>query len=108
MKRDNKALYESIMRNVSKQVKRALNENEMDRYDECRHNWKFFNFLITDVQLSEDQYIAMFDNLSDQQFYIWVECLKECYVGAPEEDETNRIKSREDLARFYANHPITY
>ena len=27
MKRNNKALYEQIMRNVSKQVKRALNEN---------------------------------------------------------------------------------
>lgn len=27
MKRNNKALYEQIMRNVSKQVKKALNEN---------------------------------------------------------------------------------
>lgn len=30
MKRNNKALYESIMRNVSKEVKKALNEEIMD------------------------------------------------------------------------------
>lgn len=30
MKRDNKALYESIMTSVAKEVKKALNENEND------------------------------------------------------------------------------
>ena len=32
MKRNNKALYEQIMRNVSKQVKKALNEEYCDLY----------------------------------------------------------------------------
>lgn len=34
MKRNNKALYEQIMRNVSKQVKKALNEEYCDLYPE--------------------------------------------------------------------------
>lgn len=34
MKRNNKALYEQIMRNVSKQVKKALNEGYCDLYPE--------------------------------------------------------------------------
>ena len=35
MKRDNKALYEQIMRNVAKEVKRVLNENNvLDYYPE--------------------------------------------------------------------------
>lgn len=34
MKKDNKTLYEQIMRNVSKQVKKALNENRLpNNYD---------------------------------------------------------------------------
>ena len=38
MKRNNKALYEQIMRNVSKQVKKALNENNSN-------NLGFFDFI---------------------------------------------------------------
>ena len=34
MKRNNKALYEQIIRNVSKQVKKALNEEYCDLYPE--------------------------------------------------------------------------
>lgn len=34
MKRNNKALYEQIMRNVSKQVKKTLNEEYCDLYPE--------------------------------------------------------------------------
>jgi len=34
MKRNNKALYEKIMHNVSKQVKKALNEEYCDLYPE--------------------------------------------------------------------------
>ena len=34
MKRNNKALYEQIMRNVSKHVKKALNEDYCDLYPE--------------------------------------------------------------------------
>lgn len=34
MKRNNKVLYEKIMRNVSKQVKKALNEEYCDLYPE--------------------------------------------------------------------------
>lgn len=34
MKRDKKAMFESIMATVSKQVKRALNESAMDGWDE--------------------------------------------------------------------------
>lgn len=34
MKRNNKALYEQIMRNVSKQVKKTLNEGYCDLYPE--------------------------------------------------------------------------
>ena len=39
MKRDNKkALYESIMTSVSKEVKKALNENSIDNYSDDNYS----------------------------------------------------------------------
>lgn len=45
MKRNNKALYESIMKNVSREVKRSLNEGIISRSPFCNLTIEFFDEL---------------------------------------------------------------
>ena len=45
MKRSNKALYEQIMRNVSKQVKKALNESKEDEINDWIDEVDFFSYV---------------------------------------------------------------
>ncbi len=70
-------------------------------------NWQWFNNMITNVELSEEQLTAMFDNLQEEEVLTWIEEVRCCYVGTEEEEEAMAIETSADLARFYHNHPIT-
>lgn len=69
-------------------------------------NWQWFNNLITNVELSQDQLTAMFSNLPTPEVKAWIKEVQDCYVGAPEEDEAKAIRDYKGLAQFYANHPV--
>ena len=70
-------------------------------------NWQFFNSLVTNVELDEDQYRKMFENLNDKEIKVWIKLVKDCYAGTEQEDEAMKIGDDVDLARFYYKYPVT-
>lgn len=79
------------------------NLSETSKEAKYADDWQFFNNLITDVNIFEDQYRDMFANLSDDEIKVWIKETQDCYVGTEEEDDANNISNYKDLAKFYWN-----
>ena len=71
-------------------------------------NWQWFNALITNVNLTEENYEELFANLTDDELTAWIKEVKDCYigVGTPKSEDAKKIGDDVDLARFYAKYPI--
>lgn len=79
---------------------------EVKQQKEYRGNWEFFNTMVTNIKLKKDDYMRMFDNLSDEEIAAWIKLVQLCYKGSDEQDEADRMQNQDDLAAFYAKHPI--
>lgn len=80
--------------------------SEASKEERYASNWQWFNNLVTDVNIFEDQYRDMFSNLSDDEIKVWIKEVQDCYVGTEEEDAANNISNYKDLAKFYWKNPI--
>ena len=67
-------------------------------------NWQWFNALVTNVELTEEQLKGMFNNLTPAELEVWIAEVKDCYL---ENDGVEQIATADDLARHYYNNPIT-
>lgn len=105
MKHFNEFIIEKFKIN-SKNINSILNDSSSD---ETRYasNWQFFNSLVINVELEEEQYRQMFGNLNDKEIKVWIKLTQECYVGSEQEDEAMKIGDDVDLARFYYKYPVT-
>ena len=81
--------------------------NNNDKKNQYSSNWQWFNNLICDVKLEQDQLEAMFWNLTDDEIKVWIKEIQDCYVGTEDEDAAKEITDVESLAYFYYNYPIT-
>ena len=79
-------------------------KNDEERY---AGNWQWFNLLVTNVELEEDQYRKMFSNLNDKEIKVWIKLVQDCYAGTEQEDDAMKIGDDVDLARFYYQNPVT-
>ena len=89
-------------------INKDINLNEETKDEQYRGNWEWFNNLVTNVKLTEQQYRAMFENIKDDELQIWIEEVKSAYagIGGKAEREANQIGDHVDLARFYFRYPI--
>ena len=100
------------MNNISNYVNEKLivNKNiKSGNQNDSRYasNWQWFNNLICNVQLEEDQLRGMFANLTDAEIKVWIKEVQDCYVGTDQEEMANKIGDDIDLARFYFKNPVT-
>ena len=101
-----------------KNIKQILNEkllinknsqkNNNPNHAEYASNWQWFNNLITNVELNQEQLEAMFWNLSDKEVEVWCKEIQDCYSGADTEAEKDamEVTDRESMAYFYNKYPI--
>ena len=90
----------------SKNAKSILTDSSSDN-ERYAGNWQFFNSLVTNVELEEDQYSKMFENLNDKELKVWIKLIQDCYAGTEQEDDAMKIGDDVDLARFYYKYPVT-
>ena len=64
--------------------------------------WQWFNNLIADIELSEEQFKGMFNNLTPAELKVWIAETKCCYP----EGEAEHIETADELAEFYYDKNI--
>lgn len=102
MKNINQILNEKLL--INKNSQKNNNPNQA----EYASDWQWFNNLITNVELNQEQLEAMFWNLSDKEIKVWCKEIQDCYSGAGTEAEKDAmdITDRESMAYFYNKYPI--
>jgi hypothetical protein len=103
------------MNNLNDFVNEKLQVNKTDKSVNDENNtknryssdWQWFNNLICNVELEEEQLRGMFFNLNDDEIKVWIKEVQDCYVSTDQEEESTKIKNAVDLARFYYHNPVT-
>jgi len=103
MKTINNFIDEKLKVNKNSQI---IDDSRSDQ-EKFASDWQWFNRLVTNVNLEEDQYRDMFANLSDKEIKIWIKEIQDCYIGTEQEDDAMKIGDDVDLARFYYQNPVT-
>ena len=103
------------MNNLNDFVNEKLQVNKTDKSVNDKNNtknryaseWQWFNNLICNVELEEEQLRGMFFNLNEDEIKVWIKEVQDCYAGTDQEEETKKIGDDVDLARFYYHNPVT-
>ena len=103
MKTINNFIDEKLKVNRNSQI---IDDSRNDK-EKFASDWQWFNMLITNVKLEEDQYCQMFANLTEPELKVWIKEVQACYAGTDQEKDAMDIKDYWDLGYFYYKNPVT-